>query len=214
MPASDGADGHATVVCGVPTDAELFEAWRAGDDRAGNDLFERHFEALFRFFRNKLDDGADDLVQQTFLACVRNTESYRGDASFRTWLFTIARTKLLDFLKVRRRKQEPLDFQQVSLVDLAVSPSTWAAQREEGMLLATALRHLPVDLQIAIELFHLEDMPASEVARVLGVPEGTVRSRVRRGLEQLREHVQRLAVGPREAETTLTIVAGLSDKLR
>jgi RNA polymerase sigma factor (sigma-70 family) len=198
----------------VPTDAELFAAWRAGDDRAGNELFERHFEALYRFFRNKLDDGCEDLVQQTFLACVRHTDGYRGDASFRTWLFTIARSKLLDFLKVRRRKQEPLDFGHVSLVDLGVSPSTWAAQREEGMLLAAALRHLPVDLQIAIELFHLEDMPASEVARVLGVPEGTVRSRVRRGLDQLREVIQRLASAPREAEITLSIVAGLSDKLR
>jgi RNA polymerase sigma factor (sigma-70 family) len=198
----------------VASDAELFEAWRAGDEHAGNELFERHFEALFRFFRGKLHDGAEDLVQQTFLACVRNIEGYRGEASFRTYLFTIARSKLLDFLKVRRRKQDPLDFEHVSLVDLGVSPSMWAVQREEGMLLATALRHLPVDLQIAIELFHLEDMPASEVARVLGVPEGTVRSRVRRGLEQLREHIRRLASAPREAETTLSLVADLDAKVR
>jgi RNA polymerase sigma-70 factor (ECF subfamily) len=198
----------------MPTDAELFEAWRGGDDRAGNDLFERHFEALFRFFRNKLDDGAEDLVQQTFLACVRNTEGYRGDASFRSYLFTIARTKLLDFLRVRRRKQEPLDFEHTTLADLGISPASWAAQREEGKLLIAALRHLPVDLQIAIELFHLEDMPASEVARVLGVPEGTVRSRVRRGLEQLREEIRRIAGAPRDVERTLSIVADLADKLR
>jgi RNA polymerase sigma factor (sigma-70 family) len=198
----------------MATDAELFEAWRAGDDRAGNELFERHFESVFRFFRNKLDDGAEDLVQQTFLACVRNTEGYRGDASFRSYIFTIARTKLLDFLRVRRRKQEPLDFEHTTLADLGVSPASWAAQREEGKLLIAALRHLPVDLQIAIELFHLEDMPASEVARVLGVPEGTVRSRVRRGLEQLREEVVRIAGAPRDAAWTLSIVDGLADRMR
>jgi RNA polymerase sigma factor (sigma-70 family) len=196
------------------TDAELFEAWRAGDDRAGNDLFERHFEAVFRFFRNKLDDGAEDLVQQTFLACVRNTEGYRGDASFRSYIFTIARTKLLDHLRVRRRKQEPLDFEHTTLADLGISPASWAAKQESAELLLAALRHLPVDLQIAIELFHLEDMPASEVARVLGVPEGTVRSRVRRGLEQLREEVLRLAGAPRDAERTLSLVADLAERLR
>lgn len=198
----------------MPTDAELFEAWRAGDDRAGNDLFERHFEALYRFFRNKLDDGAEDLVQQTFLACVRTTEGYRGDASFRSYLFTIARTKLLDFLRVRRRKQEPLDFEHTTLADLGLSPASWAAQREQGMLLMAALRHLPVDLQIAVELFHLEDMPASEVARVLGVPEGTVRSRVRRGLDQLRTEIERLAAAPGDTAQTLSIVAGLAERLR
>lgn len=197
----------------MATDAELFEAWRTGDDRAGNQLFERYFEAMFRFFRNKVTDGAEDLVQQTFLACVRNSEAYRGDASFRSYLFTIARTKLLDHIRVRNRKQAPLDFTEVSLADLGISPSLWAAQREEEELLATALRHLPVDLQIAVEMFHLEDLPASEVAHVLGIPEGTVRSRVRRGLALLREHVERLADGPRIAQDTLRVLEQMAKKL-
>jgi RNA polymerase sigma factor (sigma-70 family) len=197
----------------VETDAELFEAWRAGDERAGNALFDRYFETMFRFFRDKVNDGAEDLVQQTFLACVRNSEAYRGDASFRSYLFTIARTKLLDHIRVRSRKQDRIDFTEVSLADLGISPSLWAAKREEEELLGTAMRHLPVDLQIAVEMFHLEDLPASEVARVLGIPEGTVRSRVRRALTQLREHISSLAAGARLAQDTLRFVDEMAEKL-
>jgi DNA-directed RNA polymerase specialized sigma24 family protein len=52
------------------TDIELLEAWRGGDRRAGEQLFERHYAAVARFFRNKLEFGVDDLIQRTFLACV------------------------------------------------------------------------------------------------------------------------------------------------
>ena len=50
------------------TDFELLEAWREGDQRAGKELFARHFDSIYRFFRSKVDDAAEDLTQQTFLA--------------------------------------------------------------------------------------------------------------------------------------------------
>src|SRR6185436_6575853 len=76
--------------CTMRPDAELLSAWRGGDEKAGAELFERHFEALFRFFRNKAGDQAEDLVQETFLACLSGP-AFRGEASFRTYLFTVAR---------------------------------------------------------------------------------------------------------------------------
>jgi RNA polymerase sigma factor (sigma-70 family) len=84
-----------------PTDLELLASWRDGDTKAGNALFDRYFDALFRFFRNKVQEGAEDLVQQTFLALVQSRDRFRGDSSFRTYLFTAARSKLYNYLERR-----------------------------------------------------------------------------------------------------------------
>ena len=72
-------------------DSELIAAWRCGDAAAGQALFARHFDGLYRFFRTKCGDDADELVQATLLACVSARAQFRGEASFRTYLFAIAR---------------------------------------------------------------------------------------------------------------------------
>jgi len=188
----------------VPTDFDLLDAWRAGDRAAGSTLFDRYFDSLFRFFRNKVDDGADDLVQQTFLACVQSRDRFRGDASFRTYLFTAARSKLYDYLDRRRREGAAVDYGVTSCADLGISPSSIVARNEQQRLLLQALRALPIDLQIALELYYFEQIRGPELAQALGVPEGTVRSRLRRGLELLRGRLQALATSPAVAESTLT----------
>lgn len=187
------AAGEDVVPCPrMSSDLALLSAWQTGDEQAGNTLFERHFDAIFKFFRNKVGAGAaDDLVQQTFLACVTASSTFRGDASFRSYLFTIAKSKLYDYLR-QRRSSERLDPLEQSVADLGESPSRYAAEREDRRLLEAALQRIPVELQIAIELFYFDELPAAEVAAVLGIPEGTVRSRVRRGLELLRSEVTRL----------------------
>ena len=78
----------------VPQDAAQLEAWRAGDQDAGEALIERHYASILRFFRTKAGEDADDLVQLTFLRCVEASERYRGDAGFRAFLFGIARNVL------------------------------------------------------------------------------------------------------------------------
>ena len=76
----------------MPTDDfETLDRWRAGDRAAGNELLRRHFDGLYRFFRNKVDEGVDDLIQRSFLACVESKDRFRKQASFRTYLFTVAR---------------------------------------------------------------------------------------------------------------------------
>ncbi|WP_420829612.1 RNA polymerase sigma factor [Nannocystis pusilla] len=76
-------------------------------------LFERHFESVYRFFCNKVPRDADDLVQETFLECVGAKERFRQDASFRTFLFAIARKVLLKYRErwaraTRARSSTPL----------------------------------------------------------------------------------------------------------
>ena len=85
------------------SDTELLDAWRNGDDKAGNQLVRRHFDALFRFFRSRIDDHVADLVQQTFLGCVESRERIPPEG-FRPYLFGIARKKLLMHLRGSHRR--------------------------------------------------------------------------------------------------------------
>ncbi len=185
------------------TDVDLLEAWRAGDRSAGEALFERHFDALFRFFRNKVGDGMDDLVHDTFLACLTGP-AFRGESSFRTYLFAIGRNALHAHLRKLGRARDEVDIGEVSVADLGPSPSSAFARRREERLLLEALRSIPLDLQIALELFYWEDLAGPELAAVLGIPEGTVRSRLRRAREALDERLTQLAEDAEVLASTTT----------
>ena len=183
-------------------DEELFEAWREGDGVAGSELFERYFDALYRFLRGKVDAGIEDLIQQTFLTCVRRKEALRDGSKFRSYLFTVARHELFEHWRRRRRHAGDLDVAEVSLADLGTSPSGLAARRAEHRLLLRALRAIPLDLQIAIELHYWEGMSGPELATVLEIPEGTVRSRLRRAQEALSAAMGDLAEDPESLAST------------
>lgn len=191
-------------------DFELLDAWRGGDAAAGNALFERHFDGICRFFRNKVSEGVDDLIQRTFLACVESRDAFRGDASFRTYLFTLARNELYAHFKRVHRERGRIDPLEVSVHDLGPTPTGIVARRKEQRLLLQALRKIPVDHQIALELYYWEDMPAPALASVLGIPEGTVRTRLRRAKILVEQALREIGQG-QELETT---VANLDDWAR
>lgn len=179
----------------MTTDFELLDAWRDGDARAGNALFERHFESVCRFFRSKLGDEVEDAVQRTFLACVESRDRFRGSSSFKTYLFAIARRKLGDHLRKEARcRISPMSTME-SLGPWFPSPSTLVREDEELRRLLEALRRLPIDQQIAVELFYWEGLAAPELAEVLDVPEGTVRSRLRRARLALHRSLGPTATG-------------------
>jgi RNA polymerase sigma factor (sigma-70 family) len=199
------------------TDLELLEAWRGGDRHAGELLFERHFDAVARFFRNKVADGIDDLIQRTFLACVEDRDRFRGDASFRTFLFAVAHNVLGKHYRSKRRHGDRIDFGVTSVHDLAPSPSVVIARHDEHRVLLQALRRIPLDHQIVLELYYWERMTAIEVGRVLEVPEGTARTRIRRAKQLLEEEMKRLVDDKALLESTLinldTWAASLRDLL-
>ena len=184
-------------------DLQLLERWRSGDLEAGDELFNRHFASIHRFFRNKVgDEGLEDLVQQTFMACVEGKERFRSDSSFRTYLFGVAHNLLRDFYR-KRRKSEAVDFGETSAVDAGAGPSTVVGKRREQRLLLEGLRRIPIDSQVVLELYYWEEMSASQTAKVLEIPEGTVRGRVRRAKELLRKELTRLARTQQELESTV-----------
>jgi RNA polymerase sigma-70 factor (ECF subfamily) len=167
------------------SDVELLHAWRDGSAEAGDELVGRYFTGVFRFFRGKLPLHADELTQETFLACVEAKERFKDGYSFRSYLFGIGRNKLLQHFENRGRSVKAAAFSRLSIADLAPSPSRVAGQDEERARILAALQDLPVDHQIAIELVYWEGMRVREVAEVLGVPSGTVKSRLVRARASL-----------------------------
>ena len=184
------------------SDDELLEAWRGDDRDAGDELIRRHFDAICRFFRAKLGDDVEDLIQRTFLDCVKSRHRVE-DGSFRAYLFAVAKHRLYDHLRARRRGPEQVDVSLQSLADLGTSPSQQVARNQEEELLLAALRHIPLDFQIALELAYWEGMSGPEIAIVLDIPANTVRSRLSRARAAVREHIERLAGSAALGERTL-----------
>ncbi len=192
---------HDVYALIVSSDGDLFDAWCAGDQSCGAVLFDRHFAAVSRFFRNKVGDDFEDLVQQTFTACLESRERFRRQSSFRTFLFAIAHNVLRGHFRTRRRDR--IDFTEVSAHDLAPGPSTVFARAREQELLLGSLRRLPLDFQVILELYYWESMTAKAIADVVGESEYTIRNRLRRGKELLRRTMESLAATPEELESTL-----------
>jgi RNA polymerase sigma factor (sigma-70 family) len=197
-------------------DAALFEAWCRGDRRAGAQLFERHYEAIARFFHNKARHDADDLIQRTFLRCVETHARIRDPASFRYYLFGVARNVLLEYLeeKGRRQRREVLNFLSTSIEDLAPTPSSALARAREERLILHALRRIPLELQIILELYYWEELRARELAEVLDLPEGTIRTRIRRAKQLFEAEIARVAESPALAHSTLCDLEGWARRLR
>jgi RNA polymerase sigma factor (sigma-70 family) len=192
----------------VATDDELLTAWRAGDRRAGEELFDHHWKALTRFFRNKVGhgvgDGMDDLIQQTVLGLLEAKHYYRGEGSFRSFVFGVAYNVLRNHYRRARRDAERLDFGVTSIFDLASGPAEVLAGKHEQRLLLEGLRKIPVEHQVLLELYFWEPLPAPEIAQILGVPVGTVRTRIRRAKALLEAELGRLSADPRLLESTLS----------
>lgn len=184
------------------SDAELFSRWREGRADAGSALVRRHFRALHLFFTGKAVGHVEDLVQQTFMACVEAKDAYRGEASFRAYLFGMARLQLLTHYR-KSKRHVLIDLTTSSLRDLGVSPSGMLAEQQGRNLLAAALQHLPIDQQIALELSYWEELTAAEVAHVLGVAENTVYSRLHRAKENLRRVLDELQPQGADGRTVL-----------
>lgn len=167
-------------------DRKLLEAWRKGDDASGNALLERHFGTLLRFLRaGHAFERAEvtELVQRCMVACVESRERVPDDVSFRAYLLGIARRLVADTYRAghRARARDAKAWPEPSVR----SPSQVVAARQEERLLLRGLQQLPRELQVVIQLHYWERMRVGEIARVCDIPDGTVKSRLRRAREQL-----------------------------
>jgi RNA polymerase sigma factor (sigma-70 family) len=191
-------------------DAELFLAWCEGNAEAGSALFDRHYPAVARYFHNKVADAyAADLVQATFLAAVEGRARFRGEGSIRGYLLGVAHNLLCRHYRGHRGGD--VDLSQVSAVDLGPTATQELGVKEEQRLLLLALRSIPLELQEVLELHYWEGLDTEQIGEIVGIPRGTVKSRMFRGRRLLQEQLGRLASDASLLESTM---ANLDDWAR
>jgi RNA polymerase sigma-70 factor (ECF subfamily) len=182
-------------------DSEQLRAWASGDQASGDALILRYFDSICRFFRSKVGDDVDDLLQRTFLDLLESAKRSEIQ-NVRATLYTIAHRRLLDQLRAKYRG--PVDgLTSLSVADLGTSPSSQLGRNEEQRLLHDALRRISLEHQVVLELAYWEELPGAEIAVVLGIAEPTVRSRLARAREALRAQLTQLAETPALAQSTL-----------
>jgi len=179
-------------------DEDLVAAFQGGD-AAAFDVLVRRWErkiqgAIYRMMRS--EEEARDLCQETFLKAFRGLGSFRGQAKFSSWLYQIALNLCRD--RIRRKKGKTW----VSLDEIGEAEANPRAPSvldlvEVGDLsrrVAAAMGHLPEEQREAVILKEYEGMTFPEIATVLGVPVSTVKTRLYRGLSQLRRQLERQGV--------------------
>ncbi len=182
-------------------DRELLEQWRAGNRAAGSELFGRHFLSVTRFLESRAPAcTVDDLVQSTFERCVASSARIRDGLRIRAYLLMIARNELLMHLRARKNQAPEA---QVEIED--PNRASWLANyRAEQRLLLIALRRLPDDLQIVVELRYWEDLSLAEIAEIVDTPLNTIKTRLLRARNRLAREIEQLEAEPEIRESTLS----------
>jgi RNA polymerase sigma-70 factor, ECF subfamily len=172
-----------------PSDQALVAAYRHGDQRAASELVRRHGPAVARFLYSSGALAADieDLVQETLFRAFRGLDRWRGEASFRSWLFTIAGNLTRDAFR-RRKGQEVIPLEDRDLPDRADPDAELAASELEERL-RTELGRLP-RLQREVFLLRVQEGTSYEdIAAALGTTPGAARVHYHHAVKRLKELV-------------------------
>jgi RNA polymerase sigma-70 factor (ECF subfamily) len=175
---------------GDASDNDLALAAARGDRRALEILLERHVDYVHAVCRRVLSHPEDalDATQEALVAVARRIGSFDGRAQFTTWLYRVATNAALDEVRRRRRRPTPAEDEVLDRTSAAVA-STPSPERTVTARLDVdaALARLPEEFRTAVVLRDLLDLDYAEIAEVLDVPVGTVRSRIFRGRKALAE---------------------------
>jgi RNA polymerase sigma-70 factor (ECF subfamily) len=173
------------------------EAFARGDERALRRAYDRHGALVYSFCRRSLvdEEAAKDVTQETFVAAWRSRERFdRSRGSLAGWLLGIARFKVLDEYRADARRPSPVDDVDGSgaraFGDGRPNRPEAAEALADRLLLADALTSLPDRPRGVIELAFYQDLTQQQIADKLGLPLGTVKSDLRRGLQRLRRQLE------------------------
>ncbi|MGD2052136.1 MAG: sigma-70 family RNA polymerase sigma factor [Acidimicrobiia bacterium] len=173
-------------------DIDLIEQYLGGDVGAFDELMRAHEDRVFAICLRMLRDReqALDATQETFLTVFRKVDRYRAQAAFSTWLYRVAVNACYDHLRRTRRHQaDPLP-DRLDPVDVTSGDAYTAVELRPDI--ETALAEIAPEFRAAVVLVDLEGLALETVAELLGVPVGTVKSRVFRGRRQLASHLGNL----------------------
>ncbi len=184
----------------VDPDAELVARWRDGDDRAFETLIRRHETRIYRFLLRMLGSPAEaeDVTQETFLNLHRRGRRFRGESLFSTFVYRVAANAALNSRRSQGRhgaRVRRLAERHAAGDDLPSSPrdpESAASGAESERLVQQALLELPEALRMPVVLYDIEGIPYAEIAEVLGLAEGTVKSRIHRARRALRQRLEPL----------------------
>jgi RNA polymerase sigma-70 factor (ECF subfamily) len=167
-------------------EAALVLAWTSGDARAAATLLARHSVILAKFLRRRRVDDAEDIAQEAILSCLESIHGFRSRSNFGSYLIGIALNRLS--ARRRRLKRETSIGSTVDLIGGGIDEdanSQLTRERREATL-TTVVDDLPVELRTVLILAFWKNRTKAEMSVLLGVPEGTVASRIRRAKEILR----------------------------
>ena len=174
-----------------PSDGELIERCLRQENAAWDEILARYRRKVFHIaykFTGKHDE-AEDLSQEIFLKVFRSLDKFHRDADFSTWLSSVARNYCIDRYRASKREKEVLvddllAFDQAT-ASAGSNPQRSLEDRDRSSFLRRGLDRLPEKLREAVVLRDLQGLSYQEMAERLGLPEGTVKSRINRGREEL-----------------------------
>jgi RNA polymerase sigma-70 factor (ECF subfamily) len=179
-------------------DTNLVRMAQAGAPEAFSELVRRYQDRVYAIIAGMVADEEDalDLTQETFIKAYMALDRFRQDAGFFTWLYRIAVHCCIDFSRKRKRRLEPLPLDQYVGDDPSLEPRDSSPARDperaamNGHLRAairTALQQITEPFRTAVILRDMEDLSQEEIARIMGCPLGTAKTRIHRGRCQLRD---------------------------
>ncbi len=182
------------------SDAELMLATRRGDREAFAELVQRHHRPLVNFFFRLLWDRqrAEDFAQEVFLKVFAHAGTYEATAKFTTYLYRVAKNLWIDFLRVEgnhpraQSLDAPANGEEGEGAPMALAggdrrPEDIAMDREAIQEMQQAIEQLPEEMRLVLVLSEQQGMKYQEVSEVLGIPVGTVKSRMHNAILRLRE---------------------------
>ena len=168
-------------------DLDLIARWKSGDQAAATRLVERHSSALARFAASSgIRDDVDELVQDTFVRAFNSLDGFRGESSFRTWLFTIERRLLLDRVRAEKRRRGRVEVQEGDAVTEFDALDGMVAGETEQRLRVAIERLSPTQRQV-FALRVAEGMSYRDIADAVGTTEGAARVHYHNAMRSVKE---------------------------
>jgi len=200
----------ADIVAGfelAAPDAELLDGLRAGSQDAFASLLDTYQRPIYNFVYRMLEDPEDapDVTQEVFLKVFRNIARFRGDCSLKTWLYRISVNEAFNrrrWFQRHRQQETPLEERSgtaPSIADQLADPQEdqfdMLLRRERLQVVERALAEVPDSFRVAVVMRDIQGLSYEEIADALAAPVGTVKSRILRGREALKQKLAVVAAG-------------------
>ena len=173
------------------SDETLIDKAIHGDERAWQQLVGRYQSALYYYSLRLMGnpDDARDLLQDVLLVLCRNLAQFRGDSSFKTWLFGIANYRAMDMLRKRKPTQDLDDLPELEHED-QLSHEQQLSEQQTQILVQQKLKTLPPEQKLVVELRFYQHFTFDEIADQLAISSNTVKSRFYSALDKLRVQLE------------------------